>query len=85
MKKTQIVILAVAITVSASLNIGLLLTLNQKEIAKGEFKMLQYKVEPACINHVQYYAVGDSTGLHAVTPAFNKEGKTVECNFEIGK
>jgi hypothetical protein len=49
------------------------------------FKMLQYNVEPACINHVQYYAVGDSEGLHAVTPAFTKEGKTIECNFEIGK
>jgi hypothetical protein len=47
--------------------------------------MLQYQVEPACINHVQYYAVGDTEGLHAVTPAFTKEGKTIECNFEQGK
>jgi|GEM_PF-4469278 hypothetical protein len=50
-----------------------------------DFKMLQYQVEPTCINHVQYYAVGDMDGLHAVTPVFTKEGKTVECNFQIGK
>jgi hypothetical protein len=47
--------------------------------------MLQYKVEPACINGVQYYAVGDGNGLHAVTPVFTKEGKPIECNFEEGK
>jgi len=50
-----------------------------------DFKMMQYKVEPACINHIQYYEIGDTHGLHAVTPVFTKEGKTVECNFEIGK
>ena len=83
--KKHTIILSIAIGVSASLNMGLLITLNQKEIAKGEFKMLQYKVEPACINGVQYYAVGDSSGLHAVTPVFNKDGKVSECNFEIGK
>ncbi len=84
MKKSTIILSATTI-MSVSLNAGLLLTLNQKEIAKSEFKMLQYKVEPACINGVQYYAVGDGSGLHAVTPVFTKDGKTVECNFEQGK
>lgn len=86
MKKSTI-ILSIAIGITASFTLGTLLTVNQYLLTKksGAFKMLQYNVEPTCINHVQYYAIGDVDGLHAVAPAFIKDGKTIECNFEQGK
>lgn len=81
---TIIGICGIVIGVCLTLFLSAIISISTPQKNTG-FKMLQYNVEPACINHLQYYAVGDMNGLHAVTPVFTKEGKTLECNFEIGK
>ncbi len=74
-------VLIIATTTIVATAIGVLYFKDDKPKKDTGFHMYKYNVEPACINHIQYYAVGNTDGLKAITPAFTKDGKVIECNF----